>query len=247
MRKNILITGASSGLGKEMARQFGALGRNLALCARRTDALESLREELTTAYPTITVSVAKLDVNDHDAVFTTFRAFADELGTLDRVIVNAGLGKGQPIGTGFFHANKETAETNFVAALAQCEAAMEIFRKQNAGHLVLISSISALRGFPGNVTTYAATKAAVSSLAEGIRADVYRTPITVSSILPGYIRSEMNENLRAPFIVDTDKGVRAMIRAIERESAAARVPGWPWRPVGTLLKALPMRVLARLS
>src|SRR5882762_276904 len=162
MRKNILITGASSGLGAEMARQFAALGRNLALCARRTDALETLRDELLAAYPGITVSIAKLDVNDHDAVFTVFHAFADELGTLDRVIVNAGLGKGQPIGTGSFHANKQTAETNFVGALAQCEAAMEIFRKQNAGHLVVISSVSALRGFPGNTTTYAATKAGVS-------------------------------------------------------------------------------------
>src|SRR6266545_5820224 len=159
MRKHILITGASAGLGEEMARQFAALGRDLALCARRTEALQRLRDELTTAHPGITVSIAPLDVTDHDAVFKVFRSFAEELGTLDRVIVNAGLGKGQPIGSGGFHANKQTAETNFVGALAQCEAAMEIFRAQNAGHLVLISSFSALRGFPGNVTTYAATNA----------------------------------------------------------------------------------------
>jgi short-subunit dehydrogenase len=245
MRKNILITGASSGLGEEMARQFAALGRNLALCARRTESLEHLRDELTAAHPGITVSIAALDVNDHDAVFTVFHGFADELGTIDRVIVNAGLGKGQPIGTGGFHANKQTAETNFVGALAQCEAAMEIFRDQRAGHLVLISSVSALRGFPGNVTTYAATKAGVSSLAEGIRADVLRTPIKVSAILPGYIRSEMNENLRAPLIVSTQKGVRAIVRAVEREVASACVPRWPWSPLSVVLKVLPLRVIAR--
>ena len=56
---------------------------------------------------------------------------------LDRVIVNAGLGKGQPLGTGTFDANKQTAETNFIGALAQTEAAAEIFREQNAGHLVI--------------------------------------------------------------------------------------------------------------
>lgn len=245
MRKNILITGASAGLGNEMARQFAAKGRNLALCARRTEPLERLRDELTRTHAGITVCVAKLDVNDHDAVFEVFRAFADELGTLDRVIVNAGLGKGQPIGTGSFYANKQTAETNFIGALAQCEAAMEIFRKQNAGHLVLISSISALRGFPGNVTTYAATKAGVSSLAEGIRADILRTPIKVSAILPGYIRSEMNEGLRAPFIVSTDKGVRSMVHAIEREVASACVPRWPWAPLSAVLRVLPVRLLAR--
>lgn len=247
MRKNILITGASSGLGAEMARQFAALGRNLALCARRAESLERLRDELTTAYPGITVSIAQLDVNDHDAVFAVFHAFAEELGELDRVIVNAGIGKGQPIGTGAFYANKQTAETNFVAALAQCEAAMEIFRKQQAGHLVLISSVSALRGFPGNVTTYAATKAAVSSLAEGIRVDILRTPIKVSAILPGYIRSEMTSNQRAPFIVDTDRGVRAMVRAMEHEVASACVPRWPWSVLGAMLKVLPVRVLARAS
>lgn len=246
MRRNILITGASAGLGAEMARQFAAMGRNLALCARRTDELDRLREELA-ANPGITVSTRRLDVTDHDAVFEVFRSFADELGSLDRVIVNAGIGKGQPIGTGRFDANRQTAETNFVAALAQCEAAMEIFRRQRAGHLVLISSVSAVRGMPGNITTYAATKAAVSALGEGIRADTLRTPIKVSTILPGYIRSEMNAELRAPLIVDTTTGVRAMVRAIEREAANAYVPPWPWRVLTPVIRFIPLRLLARLS
>ncbi|MGH2604019.1 MAG: SDR family oxidoreductase, partial [Dehalococcoidia bacterium] len=205
MRKNILITGASSGLGEGMARLFAARGRNLALCARRTDRLEALAAELTAAYPQITVSVKALDVNDHDAVFKVFHAFAEEFGTIDRVIVNAGLGKGQPLGTGYFYANKQTAETNFVAALAQCEAAMEIFRRQNAGHLVMISSVSAYRGMTKNINVYAATKAGVASLAEGLRLELMRKPITVSTIYPGYIRSEMNERVKnAPYMVDTE-------------------------------------------
>ena len=79
-------------------------------------------------------------MNDHDAVFRVFDEFRDELGGLDRVIVNAGLGKGQPLGTGRFDANKQTAETNFIGALAQTEAAAEIFRAQDAGHLVMVSS-----------------------------------------------------------------------------------------------------------
>src|SRR5688572_779661 len=131
MRQTILITGASSGLGRGMAREFAKLGRDLALCARRTDRLDELKAELVANHPGIRVFVRALDVNDYDQVFEVFRAFAQDLGTLDRVIVNAGIGKGQPIGTGFFWANRKTAETNFVAALAQCEAAVEIFRKQN--------------------------------------------------------------------------------------------------------------------
>ncbi|HET9141804.1 SDR family oxidoreductase [Actinophytocola sp.] len=245
MRRNILITGASSGLGEEMARQFAARGRNLALCARRTDRLEALRDELRAAHPDSTVSVRPLDVNDHDAVFEVFRAFAAELGGIDRVIVNAGIGKGAPIGTGRFDANRDTAQTNFVAALAQCEAAMAHFRARGAGHLVVISSVSAVRGMPRNVTTYAATKAALSTLAEGIRVETVGTPIKVSTILPGYIRSEINAGQRALAMVDTATGVRSIVRAIEREPATAYVPPWPWRVLGPVLRIMPRRVLAR--
>ncbi|SFF62857.1 hypothetical protein SAMN04488120_11418 [Fontimonas thermophila] len=247
MRKNILITGASSGLGRGMAREFAARGCNLALCARRTDRLEALKAELSARHPGIHVAIRALDVNQHDEVFRVFRSFREELGTLDRVIVNAGLGKGQPIGTGYFHANRQTAETNFVAALAQCEAAVEIFREQNAGHLVTISSMSALRGMPRNLTTYAATKAGLAALSEGIRADLIRTPIRVTTIFPGYIRSEINEKLKnTPFIVDTETGCRALVRAIEKEPASACVPWWPWAVLAVLMRRLPLAIIARM-
>ncbi|HEV7205768.1 MAG TPA: SDR family NAD(P)-dependent oxidoreductase [Jatrophihabitans sp.] len=134
-RRRILITGASSGLGAEMARQFAAKGHDLALCARRLERLEELRAEIRAAHPERTVVIRNLDVDDHDDVFTVIRGLADELGGLDRVIVNAGLGKGAPVGTGRFDVNRQTVTTNLVSALAQCEAAMEHFRAANAGHL----------------------------------------------------------------------------------------------------------------
>jgi short-subunit dehydrogenase len=243
----VLITGASSGLGEEMARQFAALGHDLALAARRTDRLEQLRAEIAERHPAVRVEVRALDVNDHDRVFEVFRAFRADIGSIDRVVVNAGLGKGAPLGTGGFEANKETALTNFVGALAQTEAALEIFRDQHAGHLVMISSMSAMRGMPKAGTTYAATKAGVAHLAEGVRADVLGTPIKVSVIYPGYIRSEMNEKVRhAPFIVSTEVGVTAMVDAIEKQKPSARVPAWPWVPLGFALKHLPLSVARRL-
>lgn len=118
-----------------MARMFAAKGRNLALCARRVERLEELRTELLEQHPNISISVRALDVNDHDAVFKVFNEFAEDLGHIDRVIVNAGMGKGASIGTGYFQANKQTAITNFVSAIAQCEAALELFRAQNQGIL----------------------------------------------------------------------------------------------------------------
>lgn len=247
MRSNILITGASSGLGEEMARQFAAMGRNLALTARRFERLELLRAELLSKNPGVRVAIRKLDVNDHVRVFEVFRELRDELGSLDRVIVNAGLGKGASLGTGYFHANRQTAMTNFVAALAQCEAALEIFRAQNAGHLVTICSVSAMRGLPRALTTYAATKAGLAALTEGIRSDVAGTPIAVSAVFPGYIRSEMNARVRnTPLIVDTESGTRALVRAIESERARAFVPAWPWTPIAFLMRHLPLSVVRRM-
>ena len=248
LRQNILITGASSGLGAEMARQYAAMGRNLALCARRTGRLEALRQELTSRHPGIRVVTRTLDVDQHEQVFDVFRALCDELGGLDRVIVNAGIGKGASIGTGYFHANRQTAMTNFISALAQCEAAMTIFREQNRGHLVVISSVSAVRGFRRALTTYAASKAALSSLAEGIRIDVMDTPIAVSTIHPGFIRTELNERVKkVPFIVDADVGCRSIIGAIERERANAFVPFWPWALLRPVMRVAPLAALKRLS
>lgn len=247
MRQRILITGASSGLGRGMAREFAALGRDLALCARRTERLEELRQQLNASHPQARVAIRALDVNDHEQVFQVFRELSAELGGLDRIIVNAGLGKGQPLGTGYFHANRQTAQTNFVAALAQCEAAMELFRAADVGHLVVVSSMSAVRGMPRNLTTYAATKAGVAALAEGIRCDTLRSPIRVTTLYPGYIRSEMNERVRnTPFIIDTETGCRLLVKAIEREPDKAIVPAWPWVPLGFAMRHLPLKLVARM-
>jgi short-subunit dehydrogenase len=245
MRRNILITGASSGLGAEMARQFAAKGHNLALCARRVDRLEELRSSLATSG--VDIAVRGLDVNDYQAVFAVFDDLRRELGGLDRVIVNAGLGKGAPIGTGRFDVNRQTATTNFLAALAQCEAAMEIFREQGDGHLVVVSSLSAVRGMPGAMTAYAASKAGVAALAEGIRCDTLPGAIAVTTLFPGYIRSAMNEQVarRVRLMAETETGVRAMVDAIDKEVAHAVVPAWPWRPIGFLLRHAPLPVVRR--
>lgn len=246
-RQRILITGASSGLGEAMARRFAAMGRDLALCARRLERLEALRDELVDAHG-VRVAVRALDVNDHDDVFAVVAELDEELGGLDRVVVNAGLGKGASPGTGYFHANRQTMETNLVAALAQCEAALTAFRERGAGHLVLISSMSAVRGMPRAMTAYSASKAGLSTLGQALRADLLDTGITVSTIEPGYIASELSQaSKRTPLMVDLETGSRALVRAIEREPARACVPPWPWRALDVALRLAPTRVIARLG
>ena len=247
MRSNILISGASTGLGRGMALEFAARGRDLALCARRIDLLLTLKAEIAARFPGVKVAVRELDVNDHARVFEVFGALRDELGGLDRIIVNAGVGRGAPVGTGHFDANKATAMTNFVAALAQCEAGLEILRERGSGHLVTIASVAAIRGMPRYQTVYAATKAGLASLTEGIRADVWNTPIKVSAIFPGYIESEISSGARKRmFLVDTATGCRALVHAIEREPPKAFVPPWPWAPIAFLMRHVPLGLLVKI-
>ncbi|MGO3008537.1 MAG: SDR family oxidoreductase [Psychrobacter celer] len=248
--KTVLITGASSGLGEGMARLFAKLGYNLAICARRTDRLERLTSELVAEYPDIRVEYRALDVSNYDEIFSVFDAFAADFDGIDRVVVNAGVGDSRRIGKGRFETNRHTVETNFISALAQCEAAMNIFRAQNSGHLVVISSMSAMRGLPKHLTAYGASKAGLAHLAEGIRADMLLTnlPIQVSTIYPGYVRTEINENAKPlPFEVNAETGTKAIVAAIEAEVEEACVPSLPWSVVGKAMKHLPLQVVNKFS
>lgn len=245
--KTVLITGASSGLGAMMARKFAFLGYDLAICARRLERLQALKNELEAQYG-VRVWVQTLDVNNHDDIFAVFGEFVKQAGRLDKVIVNAGVGDSRVIGHGRFGVNKATAETNFIAALAQCEAAMQIFRAQNFGQLVVISSMSAVRGLPRHLTTYAAAKAGLAHLAEGIRADTIKEklPITVSTIYPGYVRTDLNIGAKyLPFEVEEDEGADVIVKAIEAKVDEAYVPMWPWLPIGLGMKYLPLRLITK--
>ncbi|HEX2075026.1 MAG TPA: SDR family oxidoreductase [Geodermatophilus sp.] len=246
-RQRILITGASSGLGEGMARRFAAMGRDLALAARRTDRLDALREELLAAHPGIRVVTAGLDVDDAAAVETGVPKLVEELGGVDRFIANAGIGKGASVGTGKAWANRATLFTNVLGTHAQVEAAMELFRAQGSGHLVVISSVASIRGMTGTRTAYGASKAALNALAEGVRADVLGSGIRVTTVLPGFIATNLNAGRRGRFTVDLDTGVRALTAAIEREPVRAYVPEWPWRPIAALLRVLPLPVVRRLT
>ena len=231
-----------------MARSFAAKNRDLALCARRTDRLDELKAELSHQYPSINIAVAALDVNDHEQVPKVFAELSEELGGIDRIIVNAGIGKGAPLGSGKLWANKATIETNLVAALVQIETALDMFSKAGSGHLVLISSVLGNKGVPGVKAAYAASKAGLRSLGESLRAEYAKGPIKVSVIEPGYIESEMTAKSGSTmFMVDNETGVRALVDAIEREPGRAVVPRWPWAPLVQLMRVLPPPMTKRFA
>jgi len=245
-RQTILITGASSGLGAGMARVFAALGRDVALCARRLGRLEELQAELTQRYPTVKIVVAALDVNEHEQVPKVFAQLSDRLGGIDRIVVNAGIGKGASLGSGQLRANKATIETNLVAGLVQIETALEMFKCSGSGHLVLMSSVAGAKGLPGGWSAYCASKAALRSLGQSLRAEYVKGPIKVSVIEPGPIETEMHPRTDSTvFMADSARGVRAVVEAIERERGRSVVPWWPWAPIVRVLPVVPPCLIKR--
>jgi short-subunit dehydrogenase len=112
----------------------------------------------------------------------------------------------------------------------------------------MISSMSAMRGMPKTLATYAATKAGVAHLAEGLRVELHGKPIKVTVLYPGYIRSEMNEKVdqSTPLMASTEKGVKAMVDAIEKEKDSACVPALPWAPLSVVMKHAPIPLFKKL-
>jgi NAD(P)-dependent dehydrogenase (short-subunit alcohol dehydrogenase family) len=192
--------------------------------------------------------VLPLDVNDPDAVRETFAHASEALGGLDRVVANAGIASGGPIGSGFADNNRRAVVTNVIGVLNQAEAALEMFRMAGTGHVVLISSMAALRGLGGEANVYSATKAAVSNLGEGLRSELWGSPIKVSTIHPGYIRTAINvSNPQVKFARSLETGSRALVDAIDREPAKAYVPRVPWSLFSMPMRLLPLGLIRRMT
>jgi short-subunit dehydrogenase len=244
MTKTVFITGATRGLGAQLARQFASRGYKLALTGRKIDELEALRQELQSVSPEICVKV--LDVLNFDAIEVTMRECARELGGIDIVIVNAGVAYMAGIGKGGFEDMRKSIDINLTGAIATCESAVALFREQGRGQIVGISSVSAVRGMR-NQGAYSATKAGFSKYLESMRCETADEPIVVTELAPGYIDTDINQSLASrPFLVSAEKGTKIMADLIERQVRFRYVPPWPWSLVAQFLKILPIGLLKKM-
>ncbi len=239
------ISGASSGIGAELALQLGARGEHVALAARRVDRLDALASEIRRLG--VTATVHELDVRDAAAVDAAVRAADEAHGGLDRVVVNAGTGGGQPIGLGRHDANVALLEVNLLGALAQAEVAMSLFRPRDRGHLVLMSSVAAVRPLPGSSAAYAASKAAVRHLGGALAIDCHDTGIDVTTVLPGWVDSEMTEGVTTRLKAGTASAVAELVDILDERPVEAWLPGW-WGFVGRrVLPLVPPGILRRFG
>lgn len=247
MNKTVLITGASSGIGAALAKEFAARGYDCALSARRVDSLTTLKLEIQQQWPQRRVHVAALDVVDYDAVFRCIGAAQAALGPIGIVVANAGIGTVNRVGTGHFASDRAVIETNVLGAMATCDAAITAFRQQRFGQLVVISSVAAFRGLPGS-GAYSASKAAIAAYADSIRAEVLGTRIKVTTLYPGFIDTPINNRMKSrPFVIDVTKGARLISNLIERGVQSSTVPVFPWSVLARLLSVMPTAALARFG
>ena len=246
MSKSIMITGASSGLGKALAYELAKKGHSLALTARSIEQLEEIRDDITKQGSAAKIVVRKLDVTDTDDVYAAVEELAEQLGGLDIMIANAGIAVAGPVGRGEFESAKQTIETNVIGAMATVDAAAAHFLAKGSGHLVGISSVAALRGMPRS-SAYCASKAGFAMYLEAVRAELYKKKIDVTVLYPGYIDTPLNNTLKSrPFLIPVEKGASIIARLIEKKAKSATVPVFPWNIVGRLLKVLPTGIIAKM-
>jgi short-subunit dehydrogenase len=229
--RNALITGASSGMGRGLAAWFANRGVRVFACGRRSELLAGLADEVKTG----NIEPVALDVAKSSAVLERVREIDGQCGGLDLVIANAGVGGPTPAGKMDWKRVEQIIAVNVSGASATLCAALPGMLERGRGHLVGISSIGAYRGLPGSAA-YCASKAYLSIFLESLRVDLVKTPLKVTCIYPGFVKSEMTakNNFKMPFLLETEAAVERMGRAILR---GQREYLFPWQ-LATAIKGV---------
>ena len=190
--KQVLITGASAGIGQACARAFASHGANLILCARRVDRLDTLAGELETQHG-VTVRTGALDVRDGEAVMAFVDGVVSDGVVPDILVNNAGLARDlTKTQDGRFASWDQMIDTNVKGLLYMSRAVLPHMIERDSGHVVNIGSIAGREVYPGG-NVYNATKFAVNALNKAMSVDLVGTNVRVSSVDPGAVETEFSE------------------------------------------------------
>jgi 3-hydroxy acid dehydrogenase/malonic semialdehyde reductase len=188
--KTVLITGASSGIGRATAKAFAEQGARLLLCARRMERLADLAGELSTLEADPDIFSFRLDVRDRGAVEETLANLPDEWSSIDVLVNNAGLSRGLTK----LHQNdpqdwEEMIDTNIKGLLYVTRAVVPGMLARGNGHVINLGSTAGHQTY-ANGAVYCASKAAETAISEGLKIDLIGTPVRVTSIDPGMVETE---------------------------------------------------------
>ncbi len=208
----ILITGASSGIGEGLARQYATKDNELVLLARREEKLLKLQQELSSFSKSVEIVVA--DVTEFDDLQEKIK----DICAVDMVILNAGISIGHSLEITPFKDFKRLYDVNMFANHAILEILLPLFKARKSGKIVFISSLASLIAMPSS-KAYSSSKRALNSYAESIRYKYKNDGIKVVNILPGFIQSEMTDKneFKMPFYLSNKEGVKRIYDAIEKE------------------------------
>ncbi|HUX90216.1 MAG TPA: SDR family oxidoreductase [Gallionellaceae bacterium] len=235
MALRVVISGASSGLGLALAHHYLQQGAHVAACARRADLLQSLSEQFpgqVYCYP--------LDVRDAAALQAAAQHFIAQVGVPDIVIANAGVSSGTLTEYAEdIHAFQQVMDINVMGVVKTFQPFLSAMRDAGSGTLVGVASVAGFRGLPG-AGAYSASKGALISYLESLRAELYGSGISVVTLCPGYIETPMTaiNPYAMPFILPADSAARRIAKVIKARKSFAVVP-WQMGLVGGLLKLLP--------
>jgi len=203
---NIIITGASRGIGRELVKRYSKKADKIYAVARDGNKLESLAGEFKNVKPVV------LDLSDLKSV----RKFGKEIKNIDMVICNAAISLPHSPSFTPFEDFKKTMDINFLSVHALLEGIVPDMQKRKRGKIVLISSLASLVGAPSSMP-YSASKRALNSYAQSLR-NLLAPNIKVINILPGFIKTDMTQknDFYMPFLMELDEGVDRIQKAIEK-------------------------------
>jgi NAD(P)-dependent dehydrogenase (short-subunit alcohol dehydrogenase family) len=222
----VVVTGATSGLGRELALQLGRRGWRVAITGRRADALKETATLVDGAGGESLILVGS--VTDDDEVRAHHALIKEKWGGLDWAILNAGVGDSLDGKEFKAEAYRWTFDTNVLGACRWMEAVIPGMIAQGSGVIAGISSLAAFRGLPQS-GPYSASKAALLALLESTRVDLRGTGVDVVTVCPGFVKSEMtdrNNPASMPFLMTTPDGAAAILRGID---ARRRIVHFPWQ------------------
>jgi len=222
--KVILITGASTGIGKELAIALSKTNCKIILVARRVELLENLVSEISSNSQAKFLTL-KCDVSKKEEVSEAYAQSINKFGRIDVAILNAGFGENMQVE----EYNSELAETTFGAnifgIIYWVEQLLPEFIKRRNGYIVGISSLADSRGFSGS-GFYCASKAAASIYLEGLRVELIEHNIKVITVKPGFVKTPMTDknDFEMPFLMEVNKAVKIIIKGIEKEKRIIQFP-----------------------
>ncbi len=243
--KNVLLVGASSGIGFELAKQLLKEDCNLSLLARRKELIDGQIKNIPGERRKI-ISI-KCDVTIKDEVKSAVAESIQIFGSIDVLIYNSGVSTPQSIKKFNSTQSEEVFKVNVNGFLSFIAEIVPGMIERSNGLIVGVSSLAEGRGFPRN-GVYSASKAAISILLESLRIELKKYGINVITVKPGFVKTPMTDknNFKMPFLMSSEKAAKIITAGIKKEKQIIQFP-FPTVLGAKLLKLIPNRVFDILA